>query len=115
MFKKGKFDTFRAGLGEAVTGLMFTRRGRSRRRRHDRHVPRARGDLRMNGRCKRPDNQSLQAQGLSLPGYGLDLEVRPYPLAVRGDELAIHAICAEGVSSFLGRMTATKLVDSRLH
>ena len=24
MFKKGKFDTFRAGLGEAVTGLMFT-------------------------------------------------------------------------------------------
>lgn len=24
MFKKGKFDMFRAGLGEAVTGLMFT-------------------------------------------------------------------------------------------
>jgi len=24
MFKQGKFDSFRAGLGEAITGLLFT-------------------------------------------------------------------------------------------
>lgn len=69
----------------------------------------------MSACCKRPCTRGFQAQGLTLPGYGLDLEVRPYPLAVRAADAAIGALCAEGVSSFLGRMTAAKVAESRLH
>lgn len=68
----------------------------------------------MNVRRTLPEGRGLQAQGLSLPGYGLDLEVRRYPLSLRRSD-ALYALAAEGVSSFLERMAASSVVELRRH
>ena len=68
----------------------------------------------MNACRVRRGDRGLQAQGLSLPGYGLDLEVRPYPLAVRSRD-ALHALAGEDISGFLERMAASKVAGLRLH
>jgi hypothetical protein len=68
----------------------------------------------MSARGKRPAPRVPRDQGLSLPGYGLDLAVQPCPLSLRRSD-ALHALAAESVSSFLEHMATSSVVGLRRH